>query len=76
MPTPVMSINPAFKHPQGYHTKMPFVQVNGGLFVGYGRNWYFNSRNANDIIPGVDDVAGYLQPFYETRFQYMPTASR
>jgi Chaperone of endosialidase len=47
---------------------MPFVKINGGLFVGYGRNWYFNSRNANDIISGVDDVPGYLQPFYETRF--------
>ncbi|MEP7280032.1 MAG: tail fiber domain-containing protein [Bacteroidota bacterium] len=69
LPVPVMSINPSFKHPtQGYNTKMPFVQVNGGLFVGFGRNWYFNSRNAHDIIAGVDDVAGYLQPFYETRF--------
>ncbi len=68
MPLPVMSINPSFKHPQGYFTKMPFVRVNGGLFVGYLRNWYFNSRNAADIISGVDDVAGYLQPFYETRF--------
>ncbi|MEP6750756.1 MAG: tail fiber domain-containing protein [Bacteroidota bacterium] len=69
MPNPVMSINPSFKDPaRGYNTKMPFVQVNGGLFVGYGRNWYFNSRNANDIISGVDDVAGYVQPFYDTRF--------
>ncbi|MEO5684265.1 MAG: tail fiber domain-containing protein [Chitinophagaceae bacterium] len=68
-PYPVLSVNPSFKHPtQGYNTKMPFVQVNGGLFVGYGRNWYFNSKNANDIINGVDDVPGYLQPFYETRF--------
>ncbi|MEP6728597.1 MAG: tail fiber domain-containing protein [Bacteroidota bacterium] len=68
-PYPVMSVNPSFKHPtQGYNTKMPWVQVNGGLFVGYGRNWYFNSRNANDIINSVDDVPGYLQPFYETRF--------
>ena len=68
-PYPVMTINPSFKHPtQAYQTKMPWVQVNGGLFVGYGRNWYFNSRNANDIIYSVDDVPGYLQAFYETRF--------
>ncbi len=68
-PYPVMTVNPSFKHPTlAYNTKMPYVQVNGGLFVGYGRNWYFNSRNANDIINGVDDVPGYLQPFYETRF--------
>ena len=68
-PYPVMTVNPSFKHPTlGYNTKMPYVQVNGGLFVGYGRNSYFNSRNANDIIYGVDDVAGYLQPFYDTRF--------
>lgn len=68
-PYPVMSVNPSFKHPTlGYNTKMPYVQINGGLFVGYGRNWYYNSRAANDIISGVDDVPGYLQPFYETRF--------
>ena len=68
-PYPVLALNPSFKHPtQGYNTKMPYAQVNGGLFVGYGRNWYFNSRNANDIIAGVDDVAGYTQPFFETRF--------
>jgi hypothetical protein len=68
-PYPVMSVHPSFKHPTlGYNTKMPFVQVNGGLFVGYGRNWYFNSKNANNIIPGVDDVPGYTQAFYETRF--------
>lgn len=68
-PYPVMSINPSFKHPvQGYNTKMPWVQINGGLFVGYGRNWYFNSRNAQDIIASVDDVPGYKQAFYETRF--------
>ena len=68
-PYPVLALNPSFKHPtQGYNTKMPYAQVNGGLFVGYGRNWYFNSRNANDIIPGVDDVAGYTQSFFETRF--------
>ena len=68
-PYPVMSINPSFKHPVlGYATRMPWVQVNGGLFVGYGRNWYFNSRNANDIIDGVDNVPGYKQAFYETRF--------
>ncbi len=69
MPYPVMSVNPSFKHPtQGYNTKMPFVKVNGGLFIGYGRDWYYNSRNANDIIASVDDVPGYLQAFYETRF--------
>lgn len=67
-PYPIMSINPSYKNVQGYNTKMPYVLVNGGMFVGYGRNWYFNSRNAKDIIAGVDDVAGYLQPFYETRF--------
>ncbi len=68
-PYPAMTINPSFKHPTlGYNTRMPYVQVNGGLFVGYGRSAYFNSRNANDIINGVDDVAGYLQPFYDTRF--------
>lgn len=68
-PYPIISINPSFRHPTlGYHTRMPWAQINGGLFVGFGRNWYFNSRNANDIIPGVDDVAGYLQPFYDTRF--------
>lgn len=68
-PHAIMTINPSFRHPSlGYHTKMPFVQVNGGLFVGYGRNWYYNSRNANDIIQGVDDVPGYTQAFYETRF--------
>ena len=68
-PYPVLALNPSYKHPTlGYNTKMPFAQVNGGLFVGYGRNWYYNSRNANDIISGVDDVPGYLQPFYETRF--------
>lgn len=68
LPYAVMSIKPAYRDPQGYNTKMPFVQVNGGLFVGCGRNWYFNSKNANDIIPGVDDVAGSQQPFYDTRF--------
>jgi hypothetical protein len=68
-PYPVLALNPSFRHPTlDYNTKMPFAQVNGGLFVGYGRNWYYNSRNANDIIPGVDDVPGYTQPFYETRF--------
>lgn len=68
-PYPVLAVMPSFRHPTlGYHTKMPFVRVNGGLFVGFGRSWYFNSRNANDIIYGVDDVAGYSQPFYETRF--------
>jgi len=68
-PYPVLALNPSYKHPTlGYNTKMPFAQVNGGLFVGYGRNWYYNSKNVNDIIAGVDDVPGYTQPFYETRF--------
>ena len=68
-PMPVMQINPSFKHPtQNFNTKMPYVQVNGGLFVGYARNWFFNSKNAKDIIYGVDDVPGFVQPFYETRF--------
>lgn len=68
VPFPVMTVNGAYKHPNGYHVKMPFVRVNGGLFVGYSRNWYFNSRNANDIITGVDDVAGHVQGFWDTRF--------
>lgn len=68
-PYPLLALKPAFKdNDLGLHVKMPYAQVNGGLFVGYGRDWYFNSKNANDIISGVDDVPGYTNPFFETRF--------
>ena len=69
MPNPLMTLNPSFRSPvNNFSTKMPFVQINGSFFAGYGRNWYYNSKNAQDIILGVDDVPGSREEFFNTRF--------